>query len=230
MTAPTVEYAPAGSVARPAHVVEAVTPAPAAPARSSCSRGSQSLVDLSPWECTVSAYRVTARRSQPLRSAFQRFCTRLGLQASQVRFFLDGLIISPFDTPDRIELVDGDLLEGQRVMRRRMRMRTRMKTPTSSLGTCLVFLLGSCPCGCAGGTLLGTAGRRGSACSLTTRTNCTPTLVDETSFLPACSRRSYCFISMAWTYFLRAPLLAVTWVSALPVEHLDNWFFWEMTS
>ena len=24
-------------------------------------------------------------------------------------------------------------------------------------------------------------------------------------------------------------LLVVTWVSALPVEHLDNWFFWEMT-
>ena len=115
MTAPTVEYAPAGSVAGPAHVVEAVTPVPAAPAAVPA-----------PVDPRVSLifrlgmhgkrYRVTARRSQPLRSAFQRFCTRLGLQASQVRFFLDGLIISPFDTPDRIELVDGDLLEGQMVL------------------------------------------------------------------------------------------------------------------
>ena len=61
-------------------------------------------------------YRVTAHRSQPLQSAFQRVCTRLGLQASQVRFFMDGLLISPFDTPDRLLLVDGDLLEGQLVL------------------------------------------------------------------------------------------------------------------
>ena len=35
----------------------------------------------------------------------------------------------------------------------------------------------------------------------------------------------------AWTSFLRAPRFWQSLVvSALPVEHLDNWFFWEMTS
>ena len=115
MTAPTVESAPAGSVAGPAHVVEAVTPAPAAPAAVPA-----------PVDPRVKLYfrlgthgqryQVTARRSQPLRSAFEAVCRRLGLQASQVRFFMDGLLISPFDTPDRLELANGDLLVGQLVL------------------------------------------------------------------------------------------------------------------
>ena len=46
------------------------------------------------------------------------------------------------------------------------RMRRRRKTMTSS-GRSLVFLMGSCPCGCVGGSLPGTAGKVGGACSLT---------------------------------------------------------------
>ena len=63
-------------------------------------------------------FRVSARRSRPLWSTFDAFCTRVGLQASQVRFFfgeLSGLSISPSDTPDQVGLVDGDLLVAQEV-------------------------------------------------------------------------------------------------------------------
>ena len=63
-------------------------------------------------------FRVSARRSRPLWSTFDAFCTLLGLQVSQVRFFfgeLSGLSISPSDTPDQVGLVDGDLLVAQEV-------------------------------------------------------------------------------------------------------------------
>ena len=43
--------------------------------------------------------------------------------------------------------------------------RRRTRTSTRSMGPGLVFPLVSCPCGCAGGTLTGTAGRGGGACS-----------------------------------------------------------------
>ena len=97
----------------------------------------------------------------------------------------------------------------------------------SLLGISLVFPLGSCPCGCAGGTLLGTAGGGGGACSLTTRTNCTLTLADMELDVPG-SWRSSC-LSLLDLSSTCPSLLAVTWVSALPVEHMDSWFFWEMT-
>ena len=50
---------------------------------------------------------------------------------------------------------------------RRCLRRMRRKTTTTSSGRSLVFLMGSCPCGCVGGSLPGTAGKVGGACSLT---------------------------------------------------------------
>ena len=89
--------------------------------------------------------------SQPLRSVFQTYYRRLGLQASQVHFFFGELtcLISPSDTPDLVGLKEGDVFVW---LRRCSRRRRRMKTSTR-LG--LVFPRGSFLCGCAGGTLAG---------------------------------------------------------------------------
>ena len=51
--------------------------------------------------------------------------------------------------------------------KRRRRRRKTTTTTTSSMGRCLVFLRGSYLCGCAGGSLPGTAGKGGSVCLLT---------------------------------------------------------------
>ena len=58
--------------------------------------------------------------SQPLRYVFQAYCRRLGLQASQVRFFIGELtapLISPSDTPDLVGLKDGDVLVAEEVLK-----------------------------------------------------------------------------------------------------------------
>ena len=49
----------------------------------------------------------------------------------------------------------------------RKRRRRTTTTTTSLLGRSLVFPMGSYPCGCAGGSLPGTAGKGGDVCSLT---------------------------------------------------------------
>ena len=110
--------APVPSVSHsPATVVEHFSPAPVV---SSAHRGHEEAVSrvalLLRMGMDGRRYRVSARRSRPLWSTFDAFCTRLGLQVSQVRFFfgeLSGLSISPSDTPDQIGLVDGDLLVAQ---------------------------------------------------------------------------------------------------------------------
>ena len=107
--------APEPSVSHsPAPVVEHFSPAPV---MSSAHRGHEEAVPrvtlLLRMVMDGRRYRVSARRSRPLWSTFDAFCTRLGLQVSQVRFFfgeLSGLSISPSDTPDQVGLVDGDLL------------------------------------------------------------------------------------------------------------------------
>ena len=48
-------------------------------------------------------------------SAFNAVCTRWDLQVSRVRFLFGepGLLISASDTPDRVGLMDGDVLVAQ---------------------------------------------------------------------------------------------------------------------
>ena len=134
---PVVEkIAPAPVVQAPMPVVENIVPAPAvipspapvvehfspAPVVSSAHRGHEEAVPrvalLLRMGMDGRRFRVSARRSRPLWSTFDAFCTRLGLQVSQVRFLfnkLSGLSISPSDTPDQVGLVDGDLLVAQEV-------------------------------------------------------------------------------------------------------------------
>ena len=101
----------------PAPVLEHFSPAPVV---SSAHRGHEEAVPrvtlLLRMGMDGRRFRVSARRSRPLWPTFDAFCTRLGLQVSQVRFFfgeLSGLSISPSDTPDQVGLVDGDLLVAQ---------------------------------------------------------------------------------------------------------------------
>ena len=94
---------------------------------------------------------------QPLRYVFRAYCRRLGLQESQVRFYCDGLL-SPDLSPALLGLEDGDVIDAEEVS---------TTTTTSSMGRCLVFLRGSYLCGCAGGSLPGTAGKGGGVCLLT---------------------------------------------------------------
>ena len=58
--------------------------------------------------------RVDARRTRPLRSAFEAHCRRFGLQESQVRFSCDGLL-SPDHSPGQLGLEDGDVTEAEEV-------------------------------------------------------------------------------------------------------------------
>ena len=104
--------------------------------------------------------------SEPLRFVFRAYCRRLGLQESQVRFYCDGLL-SPDHSPDLLGLEDGDVIELRRCLWRMRRRRKTTTTTTSSMGRSLVFLMGSYLCGCVGGSLPGTAGKVGGACSLT---------------------------------------------------------------
>ena len=109
-------------------------------------------------------YRVSP--TQPLRFAFRAYCRRLGLQESQVRFYCDGLL-SPDHSPDLLGLEDGDVIEAEEVFVRTRRRRKTTTTTTSSMGRSLVFLMGSYLCRCVCGSLPGTAGKVGGACSLT---------------------------------------------------------------
>eukprot|EP00450_Noctiluca_scintillans_P003172 CAMPEP_0194501332 /NCGR_PEP_ID=MMETSP0253-20130528/22507_1 /TAXON_ID=2966 /ORGANISM="Noctiluca scintillans" /LENGTH=95 /DNA_ID=CAMNT_0039343295 /DNA_START=49 /DNA_END=336 /DNA_ORIENTATION=- len=51
------------------------------------------------------------KKSTPLRKLMDAYCSRLGLQASQVRFMVDGERISPDDTADKLGLEDEDLID-----------------------------------------------------------------------------------------------------------------------
>ncbi|KAE8157021.1 ubiquitin-related domain-containing protein [Aspergillus tamarii] len=51
------------------------------------------------------------KRSTQLKKLMDAFCERQGKQISTVRFLFDGTRVRPDDTPDTLEMADGDTLE-----------------------------------------------------------------------------------------------------------------------
>ncbi|TLS26104.1 hypothetical protein PpBr36_05231 [Pyricularia pennisetigena] len=51
------------------------------------------------------------KRSTKLEKLMNAFCDRQGKSLSQVRFLFDGQRVQPTDTPDTLEMADGDTLE-----------------------------------------------------------------------------------------------------------------------
>merc|ERR1712186_161171 len=51
------------------------------------------------------------KKSTPLRKLMDAYCSRLGPQASQVRFMVDGERIAPDDTAEKLGLEDEDLID-----------------------------------------------------------------------------------------------------------------------
>merc|ERR1711977_93499 len=51
------------------------------------------------------------KKSTPLRKLMDAYCSRLGLQASQVRFMVDGERIGPDDSAEKLGLEDEDLID-----------------------------------------------------------------------------------------------------------------------
>ncbi|KAJ5627826.1 Ubiquitin-like protein SMT3 [Penicillium odoratum] len=51
------------------------------------------------------------KRSTPLKKLMDAFCDRQGKQFATVRFLFDGTRVRPDDTPDGLDMTDGDTLE-----------------------------------------------------------------------------------------------------------------------
>ena len=51
------------------------------------------------------------KKATPLRTLMDAYCRRLGLQASQVRFMVDGDRLRPGDTAESLELEDEDVID-----------------------------------------------------------------------------------------------------------------------
>ncbi|GAB0132330.1 hypothetical protein EsDP_00000770 [Epichloe bromicola] len=51
------------------------------------------------------------KRSTKLEKLMNAFCERQGKSLSSVRFLFDGTRVQPTDTPDALEMTDGDTLE-----------------------------------------------------------------------------------------------------------------------
>lgn len=51
------------------------------------------------------------KRSTQLKKLMDAFCDRQGKQPSTVRFLFDGTRVRPEDTPDTLDMQDGDTLE-----------------------------------------------------------------------------------------------------------------------
>ncbi|KAF3397900.1 Ubiquitin-like protein pmt3/smt3 [Penicillium rolfsii] len=51
------------------------------------------------------------KRSTQLKKLMDAFCDRQGKQMSTVRFLFDGTRVRPEDTPDTLDMADGDTLE-----------------------------------------------------------------------------------------------------------------------
>ncbi|KAJ5682268.1 ubiquitin-like protein SMT3, partial [Penicillium macrosclerotiorum] len=51
------------------------------------------------------------KRSTQLKKLMDAFCERQGKQMSTVRFLFDGTRVRPEDTPDTLDMADGDTLE-----------------------------------------------------------------------------------------------------------------------
>lgn len=54
------------------------------------------------------------KRSTPMRRLMEAFCKRQGKDMSSLRFLIDGSRVSPDETPDGLELEDGDTIEAHR--------------------------------------------------------------------------------------------------------------------
>ncbi|KAJ5902137.1 ubiquitin-like modifier SUMO [Penicillium taxi] len=51
------------------------------------------------------------KRTTPLKKLMDAFCDRQGKQISTVRFLFDGTRVRPDDTPEALDMNDGDTLE-----------------------------------------------------------------------------------------------------------------------
>ena len=51
------------------------------------------------------------KKTTPLRKLMDAYCSRLGLQASRVRFMVDGGCIGPDDSAEKLRLEDEDLID-----------------------------------------------------------------------------------------------------------------------
>ncbi|KAL9624895.1 MAG: hypothetical protein Q9160_000942 [Pyrenula sp. 1 TL-2023] len=51
------------------------------------------------------------KKTTPLRKLMDAFCERQGKQANTVRFLFDGTRVRHDDTPDALDMADGDTLE-----------------------------------------------------------------------------------------------------------------------
>ena len=51
------------------------------------------------------------KKTTPLRKLMSAYCSRLGLQLSQVRFMVDGERIDPDDTAEKLSLEDWDVVQ-----------------------------------------------------------------------------------------------------------------------
>jgi len=54
------------------------------------------------------------KRSTPMRRLMEAFCKRQGKNIESLRFLIDGTRVSPDNTPDELELEDGDTIEAHR--------------------------------------------------------------------------------------------------------------------
>lgn len=54
------------------------------------------------------------KRSTPMRRLMEAFCKRQGKPMDTLRFLVDGTRVGPDNTPDDLDLEDGDLIEAHR--------------------------------------------------------------------------------------------------------------------
>ncbi|ODV97997.1 hypothetical protein PACTADRAFT_63680 [Pachysolen tannophilus NRRL Y-2460] len=54
------------------------------------------------------------KRSTPLKRLMEAFCKRQGKSAESLRFLVDGQRVLPDNTPDDLDLEDGDVIEAHR--------------------------------------------------------------------------------------------------------------------
>lgn len=54
------------------------------------------------------------KRSTPMKRLMEAFCKRQGKPIESLRFLIDGTRVSPDNTPDDLDLEDGDVIEAHR--------------------------------------------------------------------------------------------------------------------
>ncbi|RLV92578.1 Ubiquitin-like protein [Spathaspora sp. JA1] len=54
------------------------------------------------------------KRSTPMKRLMEAFCKRQGKDMNSLRFLIDGTRVYPHNTPDELELEDGDTIEAHR--------------------------------------------------------------------------------------------------------------------